>query len=190
VRRWATLLLAALHASTAAAAEWTLPELMQALATVPASQARFTETRHMAVLQAPLVLSGQLAYIRPDQLEKHVLSPYDERSRIRGATVTVENRTRKTTRMLSLGSAPAALALVESLRATLAGDLAALERHYSVRFAGTRDDWVITLAPRAGDLASAITAVRLAGSATRLTLFEVVESGGDRSTMTISEHKP
>jgi outer membrane lipoprotein-sorting protein len=174
----------------AAAADLALPDLMRALAEVPAAQARFTEIKHMSVLQAPLTLSGRLAYVRPGRVERHVLAPYDERTIVSGDRVTIENRSRNTSRTFSLESAPGAYALAESLRATLAGDLAALQRHYSVDLKGRADDWTLALKPRDPAVASLVSSVTIAGAQARILRFDVREANGDHSTMTISEDKP
>lgn len=186
----AAMLIAAWLACSAVAAELTLPALMRELAEVPAAQARFTEIRHMSVLQQPLLLNGRLGYVRPGRLERHVLSPYDEKTVISGGRVTIENRTRNTSRTFSLESAPAAYALVESLRATLAGDLAALQRHYSVELKGRLEEWTLTLTPRDAAVVALVSRVSLAGSRARVLRFDVLEAGGDHSTMTISGDKP
>ena len=73
----ALTLLIAMPAAAATAAFGT-GELMQLLASVQSSNARFTETRDSAMLKAPLVQHGTLAYRRPDHLEKHVDGPSDE----------------------------------------------------------------------------------------------------------------
>jgi outer membrane lipoprotein-sorting protein len=181
--RWpaALLLLAAFQLS--AAEEFGPAELMQAFAAIPAARTRFTEVRRSDVLRAPLELKGKLHYQRPDRLERHVLSPYQEVTRIDGDRVTIENPARGEPRTYSLAALPAALALVEGLRATLAGDLAALERHYRVSLAGSREAWTLSLVPRAPAVAGAISGMRLAGSAARLARLEIEETSGDRITM-------
>jgi outer membrane lipoprotein-sorting protein len=183
------LLLLGWHAA-AIAADLALPELMRELAQVPAAQARFTEIKHMSVLQNPLTLSGRLAYVRPDRIERHVLAPYEEKTVVSGDRVTIENRSRNTSKTFSLESAPGAYALTESLRATLAGDLAALERHYSVDLKGNRDDWTLTLTPREAALSSLVQSVLIAGAQARILRFDVRETNGDHSTMTIRDEKP
>jgi outer membrane lipoprotein-sorting protein len=187
--RWLAFALTLMQAASAAAAEFTLADLMRMLAGVPSAAAAFTETRRLALLDSPLVLKGRLAYTRPDRLEKHVLDPYDERTVVAGNTVTIENRTRNRTTTLSLASAPAVLTLVESLRATLSGDVAALERHYAVQLAGTAPDWMLTLTPREPGVAALITAMRLTGKGSQVLRLEVEESGGD-STMMVMEPRP
>ena len=186
---WVAMIVLAWHAS-ALAADLALPELMREFAQVPAAQARFTEVKHMSVLQNPLTLSGRLAYVRPDRIERHVLVPYDERTVVSGDRVTVENRSRNTSKTFSLESAPGAYALAESLRATLAGDLAALERHYSLELKGSRDDWTLTLTPREPAVASLVQSVLIAGNQARILRFDVKEANGDHSTMTIRDDKP
>jgi outer membrane lipoprotein-sorting protein len=183
--RWLGVALGLGYVVLAGAAEFGLAELMRLLAQVPSAEARFTETRRIALLQSPLVVKGRLAYVRPDRLEKHVLEPYDERTVVSGNTVVIENRTRNRTTTVSLTSAPAILTLVESLRATLAGDTAALERHYAVRLEGRPEDWTLTLTPRAQSVIALIAQVRLSGKGARVLRVEVDEAGGDSSLMVI-----
>jgi len=172
------------------AAEFDLPALMELLAAVPASTDNFSETRHSAVLSAPLVLKGTLAYARPDRLEKNVLAPYEERTVVAGSSVTMENRALQQTRTFSLASSSPISAFVESIRATLAGDRAALERHYHVKLEGNAEAWTMTLAPRDRKLASLVKSIRMAGARERLKRIEVDEASGDRSVMLIGPEKP
>jgi predicted LPLAT superfamily acyltransferase len=85
----------------------TVPELMQMLAGVESARASFVETRESALLKTPLVLKGTLSYRRPDRVEKHVLSPYDERIIVEGGQLTLENRAQNRRKTLAVGSAPA-----------------------------------------------------------------------------------
>jgi outer membrane lipoprotein-sorting protein len=180
------LLLAALALPWAALAEaWNLKGLMHDLAEVPASRARFVETRHIALLSQPLELKGTLSYERPHRLAKHVLSPFDELTSADGETLTVVNKTRGTQRLISLREHPEAGALVAGMRATLAGDQAQLERHYQLELSGTRASWTLRLRPRDARLKGFVDSVAMAGTAARVQRIEVLETGGDRSVMTI-----
>jgi outer membrane lipoprotein-sorting protein len=192
--RWQAVLraavLPAMLAWPAFAADFELAALMEMLALVPAAKDSFTETKHSAVLSTPLVLKGTLVYVRPDRLEKNVLAPYEERTVIAGSSVTIENRTLKQTRTFSLASSAPVSAFVESMRATLAGDRAALERHYSVQLEGQPEAWTLTLMPREQKLASLVKRIRIAGVHERLKRIEVEETAGDRSVMLISPDQP
>ena len=168
------------HALTAA-------ELMPGLASVASSRARFVETRHSAMLKKPLVTSGQLAYQRPDRLEKHVQSPFEESITIDGSRVSITRHGSDRARAMTLPASGPAQALIESLRATLAGDLPALERHFAVSASGTPDQWTLSLTPRDPSLGAVVLRVDLAGRGNRLQRVEVVEAGGDRTVTQIYE---
>lgn len=179
----AALLLAA--ASAACAEEWNLGALMKRMAEVPASQASFTETRHLAILTAPLEVRGRLSYVRPDSITKHVLAPFEERISVEGDTLTVENKARGEARTTPLQRNPVVWGLVESLRATLAGDLSLLQRFYRVALSGTRAAWVLTLEPIDPQIGRHLQAIRIGGADSQLGSIEIREANGDRSLMTI-----
>lgn len=164
---------------------WDLHTLMQQMAQVPSSKTRFVETRHIALLTAPLELKGSLSYERPDRLSKHVQAPFDEVLSVEGDALTVLNKTKGEKRVISLREQPAAGALVASVRATLAGDLAQLQRHYRVELGGTRAAWTLRLVPRSAQVKGYVEAITLTGADARLSRIETLETGGDRSVMTI-----
>jgi len=169
----------------AEAQTWDLPALMREMAQVPASRARFVETRHIVLLTRPLELKGSLTYERPHRLSKHVQSPVDELLSVDGDALTVLNKTSGEQRMVSLREQPAAGALVASVRATLAGDLGELERHYEAGLSGARASWSLRLVPRDAQLRRAVESILLAGAGARLQRIEALETSGDRSIMTI-----
>jgi hypothetical protein len=169
----------------AGAQTWNLESLMQAMSQVPASKSRFVETRHIALLTRPLELKGSLSYERPNRLSKHVQSPFDELLSVDGEAATLVNKTKGEQRFVSLREQPAIGALVASVRATLAGDLPQLERHYRIEFSGPREAWSLRLAPRDAQVRSGIDSIALAGAGARLKQIEIVETTGDRSVMTI-----
>ena len=172
-------------ATLALAQGWNLDALMSEMAAVPASRTRFVETRHLAMLTHPLELKGSLSYERPDRLVKHVESPFDETLTVNGEVLSLVNMTRGERRSLSLREQPALGTLVESVRATLAGDRAQLERHYRVQFSGQREAWRLHLVPRATQVRAHVESITVSGAAARAQRIEVLESTGDRSVMTI-----
>ena len=173
-------------AQPAAAQELAAGALMRQLAAVESSRATFVETRHSALLKEPLVLRGTLTYRRPAFLEKRVEQPYMERMAIDGDVLTLETRRGRKLKTSASGS-PGIAALVEGIRATRAGDLAALERHYEVRVAGRAERWSVTLKPVDAEVARYVTAMVFSGAAGRIARVEVQEAGGGRSVMDISE---
>jgi len=190
VKTLAYLLLAALWALPARAADFSLADLMGLMAQVKSATDSFVESKQSTLLSAPLVLKGRLIYGRPDRLEKHVLSPYEEYTVIAGSSVSVENRTLQQKKSFNLSSSSSAAALIEGMRATLAGDVLALERHYVTRLDGSSDAWLLTLTPRDEKLTRLVTRIRIAGARQRLKRIEVDESSGDQSVMLIGPDKP
>ena len=162
-----------------------LAALMREMAQVQSSTTRFVETRHLAMLTRPLELKGSLTYERPNRLTKHVESPFDEMLTVDGEALSMVNRTKGEQRFLSLKEQPALRALVESIRATLAGDGAQLERHYRVKFSGKESSWQLQLVPRDAQLRSYVESITLSGSGARVQRIEALEGAGDRSVMTI-----
>lgn len=167
---------------------WDFARLMGELAQVQTSRARYSEVKRVALLQKPLQLSGTLLYARPGRIEKRQTLPVEEVISVDGDWLTVEREGK--TRRISLQSATLVAALVESLRATLAGDGAELERLYRVRVQGTKQRWALTLAPREVEVAGVVKSIVIAGSGSRIGRLEILEPGGDGSVMTIHEESP
>lgn len=190
VRKALLSLLLALAVPAAPADGPGLEALMQRMASVPSSRSHFVETRHVALLTRPLQLKGRLTYERPNRLSKHVLSPFDELISVSGDALTVLNKSKGEQRLVSLREHPPVRALVESVRATLAGDLAQLQRHYRVEFSGARGSWKMLLVPLDSQVRGYVETIALAGAGARLTRIEIVETNGDRSVMTILHDGP
>ena len=167
------------------AQSWNLQALMQEMAQVQSAKTRFVETRHLAMLTRPLELKGSLTYQRPNRLTKHVESPFDEMLTVDGDALSLVNRTKGEQRFLSLKEQPALRALVESIRATLAGDGAQLEKHYKIQFSGPREGWRLQLVPRDTKLRSFVESITLTGAGARIQRIEALEGSGDLSVMTI-----
>lgn len=163
---------------------WGLTQLMQTMAQVESSSTRFTETKYLSVLTTPLTLSGKLTYARPGRVEKHVLVPYDERLTVEGNVLTLEKNGKS--RTLNLPSHPVAWAFVESIRATLSGDLALLQRFYRARFDGDNAAWHLILEPLDGEITAYVQSITIDGSDNRVNSVEILEVGGDKSVMTIT----
>jgi len=166
-----------------------LDRIMKALAAEPAATARFTETRTSALLREPIRSAGTLAHGPGGRLEKHTITPRDERLVVEGGTVTYQ-RAGGERRTLRLADLPGVLAMIEGLRGTLAGDLAALRRHYRVELQGGYEGWKLFLLPRDAQVAELVSDVRIAGSRGDVGEVEIREASGDRSVLTLERTRP
>jgi len=177
IARRALLLL--LPASVAHAADAALERQMRALAAVTERSSRFTEERAIPELDVPLPNSGTLRWIAPDRLEKHTNWPIDERLTVTGDRLIYERADRGLRRDFALAEQPEMQALTEAIRATLAGDLPALRRHYDVAFS-TSDagGWRLVLTPRAWRVLGAVQRIVVTGQGAELRGVDTEGQGG------------
>jgi hypothetical protein len=166
------------------AAEWDVEALMALLHAHPPGKARFVESKEVSILDRPLESSGELVFTPPGRLEKHVTSPADERLVVDRDRLTIERMGRK--QELSLAEYPQVAVLVESIRGTLAGDRAALERTYSLELGGDAKAWRLVLRPRDAAVAKLVTQVTIEGSQAQVQRVTIEQADGDRSLMRIT----
>lgn len=173
-----------LHAAPAPAADdWTVGQLMTMLGRQTEGRARFIERKHLAVLDAPVESSGELRFRAPDRLEKITLKPRPESLVLEGDTLTVTRGERG--HVVRLSEYREVAAFVDSIRATLAGDRAALERTYALSLAGSAARWTLTLLPRDPRMAEVVVRITIDGSDAQLGAIEILQADGDRSVMAI-----
>jgi outer membrane lipoprotein-sorting protein len=164
-----------------------LQQLMQRLREVRRSTAYFSEHKQLAMLSEPLDSSGTLAYVAPDKLEKDTLLPKPERVTVDGDRLTIEQSGERDRRIVSLRDTPELGAFVESIRATLAGDLPALQRYYNVTLQGSLQAWQMMLEPKERRLREMVKWIRITGRDASIRSIDSEEADGDRSEMTIVE---
>jgi len=182
----AALMAAVIGAPPAAGADLGVEELMRNLAQVRSRTARFVERKHVAILNAPLESSGTLVYTAPGRLEKHTVAPRAESLVLDGDRLTLEDKGRDQKRTFALPEHPMIQAFVEGVRSTLAGDIATLTRIYDVALEGNERRWRLLLRPREQRMQDFVSEIRITGSLDRIRTIEIVETGGDRSLMTIT----
>ena len=160
-----------------------LDALMQLLAQRRHGHVSFTEVQQLAVLDGPLHSSGELLYDAPDRLEKRTLQPKPEDLVLSGSTLIVQRGSHH--RALSLRDYPQAVPLVESIRATLAGDRKALEQYFALEFSGSLESWTLELTPRDATLKRSVERIRIAGQRDAVHTVEIRQRDGDSSLLTI-----
>lgn len=181
--RLAAFLLCLLAAPAWAA--WDVDQLMKALAAGRVSRATFVEKKFIAMLDAPVTSSGELLFTPPDRLERRTLKPRPESVVLEGGVMTMTRGQRQM--VLKLQEYPAVGALTESIRATLAGDREALEKHYTLKLEGNEGRWSLLLAPREAKTRAFVLEIRIDGERGEVRTVEIEQSDKDRSVMTITK---
>jgi hypothetical protein len=172
----------------ATAADNDLDRLMALLAERTRGHVSFVEQNYLAVLDRPVEASGELLYERPDRLEKRTLAPRPASLMLEKGDLTIQSGRRK--RVLALHDYPQIAPFIESIRATLAGDRAALEQVFQLGFEGSLARWTLSLVPLDAKLKAVVREIRIEGARDELHTVTILQTDGDRSVMTIGSSIP
>jgi hypothetical protein len=161
-----------------------LDSLMALLAQRRHGEADFREQKYLSILTQPLESAGVLIYDAPDHLEQRTTLPHPQSVVLEHGVVTMQIGKRR--RVLRLADYPQIAPLIDSIRATLAGDRAALENSFALSFSGTLDHWQLRLQPRDARLAATLMRIDMRGERDAVREVRVLQSDGDRSVMSIT----
>lgn len=167
------------------AADWGLDQLMRDLAQVRSGRASFIEKKSIALLDQPVESSGELLYSAPDHLERRTLKPKPESVTVDAGTLVIERGRQK--HLLQLQDFPELAAFIDSIRGTLAGDRAALERNYQLSLDGTAERWTLQLLPINEKMQAVVRRIRIAGVRDAVRSIEITQADGDSSLMLIEK---
>ncbi|MGF1469678.1 MAG: outer membrane lipoprotein carrier protein LolA [Sandaracinaceae bacterium] len=163
------------------AQDLTLDELLARFAALPGRECRFDEEKTLGTLLAvPLRSEGRILFDPPGRFLRQVERPEPSAMLIVGDRLRMRDAGGPV-RELPIDRLPALRGFLDSFRAVLAGDRAALERYYAVelRAASPAGGWTLILTPRQPDLARLIATITMAGRGPRLDEMRVVEVTGD-----------
>jgi hypothetical protein len=168
----------------AGSADEGLDALMAALAQRHHGEADYRQEQYLSVLQRPLESAGELLYDAPDHLEQRTLVPRRQSLVLDHGMLTIDDG--KRSRTLPLAQMPQIAPLIDSIRATLAGDRTALEHTFELRFSGTLEHWQLQLAPRATAPQANLAQITLQGTGDAIREVTLQQRDGDRSLMHIT----
>lgn len=166
-----------------ACAVFDIGQLMGDLARHKGGKAKFVEKKYFAILDKPVVSTGEMTYTAPDRLEKRTLTPKVETLLLDKDILSIERDKQKLS--INLANQPEALAFVDSIRGTLSGNRAALEKNYALHLAGNADKWVLTLLPSDQKIASLVQRITVSGNKNQVRVIEYLQADGDRSVLNI-----
>jgi hypothetical protein len=184
VRRSALAICLLLFAAPAAAQEApTLESLLARFAGLPGLEARFVEEKRIALLAVPVRSEGRIYFAPPGRLLRRVTSPEASSALIDEGRLRMRQGER--TEELSIDENPVLRGFIDSFRAVLAGDRAALERFYRAEVSARPEEgaggWELRLRPRNGPLARFLREIRMRGTDATLREMRMVEVNGDET---------
>ena len=158
---------------------------MARLASAGERRGAFREEKTLAALAEPLVSWGRLSYRRPAYLEKDTTGPAPERLVVDGGRLVLTPG-QEPPRVVDLDSAPELRALVDTVRGTLAGDLPALRRSFSVAVSGQAAAWRIVLTPVDGRVGRVVSQVVVDGAGPDPLRITTRQPNGDTDLLDIT----
>jgi hypothetical protein len=175
---WVSAKASASKSETTAAAD-TSTTLIAALGQPAPARTAFAEARFLKVLDQPLVVSGELAWLGGDQLQRRVDHPHQETASIANGEVTLQ-RAGKSARTFSLSHAPQLQVLLDSFVALLSGDGSRLQQAFSIRQTGQAGGaWSLTLTPRDAKVAKTVASIVIDGEGRQSRCMQMQEADGD-----------
>jgi len=182
VMGWALLPLSA-SASTpepaAAPVDPQISALVAAFGRPAPARTPFAEARFMHVLDRPLVVSGELAWLGGDKLDRRVDQPNRETSTIADGQVT-QQREGRAPRSFSLKRAPQLEVLLDSFVALLGGDAGRLGAAFTLTLSGdAKTSWSLQLTPRDAKVAHTVASIRIDGRGEQPRCMRMKEADGD-----------
>lgn len=183
------LLLSSLAASAPVKAPGSVDALLAQFAEQKGFEARFVETKTMAMLSSPLKSEGKLYFAAPDRLLRVVEAPHAAKVLVTTKAVTMRANGR--TQHLDLAGRPEVRALVSSLLSLFSGDTAALKAAYAVDYTPKPDgSWKLALKPKDERLSKLVTAMVFDGEGRGVRRITIEEASGDRTVTEITDPKP
>lgn len=159
--------------------------LFAAFSGVEAFEARFEETKEMALLAAPLVSRGRLYFTRPGLLARHVEEPSPSRVLITPDLLTFSDASGE--RRMDLHARPDVKLFVESFVRVLMGDEATLARVYRIGYERDGASWRLVLEPKGEELAHIVQRMVLSGQGLAVEEIRVEDAAGDVTVTQLSE---
>ena len=155
--------------------------LVNSLGRPAPARTAFAEARFLKVLDQPLVVSGELAWLGGDRLERQVDHPNREVSSIADGEVT-QQREGRSPRRFSLKRAPQLQILLDSFVALLGGNSERLEQAFAIQHTVSDSKrWTLTLTPRDPTLVRSVSRIEIDGQGNEPRCMRVQEADGDLS---------
>ncbi len=170
--------------------DWSLEELMQTMGEINSFTAGFEEIKDFAFFTDAVKVTGSLSYTKPSYLKREVTSPHQEVTIIEDDIIRIErertgdnDNTQK--QQLSIDVHPAVRTLIESIRATFAGDIEVLQKYYQLTFDGDENAWHLVLDPQQDQVAEYVRQVEIFGSGREVNKIITIEADDSESEITI-----
>jgi hypothetical protein len=146
----------------------------------------FVEVRYSKLLDQPLIVAGQLEYLEGGALVRAVKEPFQERTEIKGETVTVE-RVGRSPRKFSLKRAPELRSMLAGFGAVLGGGRAALEQDFNLALSGDEAHWRLSMTPKSASVVKYVRDIVIQGRGDEPRCIVVAQPDGQASVTLVGQ---
>lgn len=161
-----------------------LGSILASVAKTPLEKAPFFASKTSGLLSTPIESRGTLSFDPQGRIEKHTLTPIDERVTITDKAVRIEQAGKPADEIL-VADNPALATYAQGLRAVLAGDPAPLREHFDVKVDGDVGKWTIALEPKSLKMQAGVRRIVIAGSNGLIQRIETTDGAGDVETLSV-----
>ena len=172
-----------MHAADGAGGD-RLGDILAGVARTPLEKAPFFASKASGLLATPIESRGTLSFDTKGRIEKHTLTPIDERVTITDKAVRIEQPGKPADELL-VADNPALAAYAQGLRAVLAGDPAPLREHFDVEVGGNVGQWTIALQPKRLKMQAAVQRIVITGANGLIQRIETTDGAGDVETLSV-----
>lgn len=163
----------------------TLEALLQRFASSPGFEARFVEEKRIALLAVPLRSEGRIWFAPPGRLMRRVERPEPSAALIADGRLRMQQG--DAVEEIAITDNPVLRGFIDSFRAVLAGDRAALARYYDATYTRNESGWELRLRPRDDALRRFLREIHLSGTGVVITEMRMTEMSGDETRTTFSQ---
>ena len=146
----------------------------------------FVEVRYSKLLEQPIVVKGQLEYHADGTLVRAVKDPFQERTEIKGETVTIA-RVGKSQRTFSLKRAPELRSMLGGFSAVLGGGRADLEKDFNLDVRGEAAGWKLALTPKSQQVGKYVRDIVIEGAKSEPRCIIVTQPDEGASVMLVGK---
>ena len=161
--------------------------LLAGLARAPGLYARFTEEKHLTLLQQPLVTTGSIYFAPPARFARVAEKPIPSTLVVDGNQLRFGNADGQES--MNLGANPVARLFADAFVMLLSGNRAGLEKIFKMQLvpAPGGEDWRLLLTPRVAPMDKMIKDLELRAHGLIVRELTVRESNGDWTRTTFSD---
>jgi hypothetical protein len=186
IRRRCASLAALLLAPAISCAALDADALLKSLARPAPAVTPFVEVRYSKLLDQPIVVKGQLEYHEDGTLVRAVKDPFQERTEIKGESVTIA-RVGKSTRKFSLKRAPELRSMLGGFSAVLGGGRADLEKDFELGVTGESSAWKLALTPKSQQVGKYVRDIVIEGANNEPRCIIVTQPDEESSVMLVGK---